>query len=465
MLLGFIASLFLARLLTPHEIGIFSVAYVFAGLLRTIREMGLGAYIVQEAELTDDRLRTASGIAILIAVITGGIVASLAVVAGDFYREAGVTQAIYVIAFSFLLVPFGATTMSVLRRGMRFRDIAIIDLTSVLAQNGSAITLAWLGFSYMSLAWSSLIGIFATVVAAYFFRPKAMPWKPSLREWRRVLSFSSFASGSSLVNYASYSANDLVLGRMLNMESVALVNRANGLSELVTTVVGRAANAVSLPYFSKQQREGTAQGPAFIQASTIITMILFPTCAVMATVAEPLILLLFGPQWTQSIKVLQILCLAAIVRGPALLSGQVMAAAGGVRKQFALDVQGLVIKFTLVIACAGFGLQAVAWGIVASNALVALLRLRALNQVVATTWRSLWPVVGQGLTVAACSMVGPVVTMTVASSGQYPPYLLLVAAGLSAAAGWLGAVFLTTNPLRVEIAKVLQRRSRGDEAP
>lgn len=455
MVISFIASVFLARLLTPSEIGIFSVAFVFAGLLRTIREMGLGAYIVQESELTAERLKTAFGISLLIAVITGAMVAALAGVAGDFYHEAGVTRSLYIVALSFLLVPFGSSTMALLRRDMHFKDLAVIDLIAILVQNVAAVLLAWFGFSYMSLAWSALMGTTATVICTFFYRPVAMPWMPSLREWRRVIGFSAFASGSSLVNYASFSASDLVLGKMLNMESVALFNRANGLSELLSGVIARVMATVGLPYFSQQHRDGVAQAPAFVEASTMIAMLTSPIYAVLAIVAEPTILLLFGPQWTSSIAVLQILCLAAILRGPAFLASQVMTAAGGIRQLFNLDVLALVIKFAAVIACANFGLQAVAWGYCAASVITTVLRLRALNRLIDSNWKALWPIAKHGLLTAALSLIGPALIMLLMP--HYPPYLTLLLAGLTAAAGWTFAVFITTNPLRHNLVDAVVR--------
>lgn len=455
MIISFIASVFLARLLTPTEIGIFSVAFVFAGLLRTIRELGLGTYIVQERELTDERLRTAFGISILIAVVTGGMVAALAGFAGDFYQEAGITRSLYVVGLSFLLVPFGSTTMAFLLRNMHFKDLAVVDFISILVQNGSAVLLAWLGFSYMSLAWAALMGTTATVICSFFFRPSSLPWMPSLREWRRVMGFSAFSFGTSLVNYANQTASDLVLGKMLNMESVALFNRANGLSELLNGIIARVVTTVGLPYFSQQGRDGIPPAPAFIEASTIIAMITSPVYAVLAIVAAPAILLLFGSQWVQSIAVLQILCVAAILRGPAFLTNQVMTAAGGIRQQLNLDILGLMIKFAAVIVCAGYGLQAVAWGYCFASVVAVVLKVHVLNRMIDSNWTALWPIAKYGLLTAALSTVGP--TLIMAITPNSPPLLTLAGAGLTALAGWMIAVFVTTNPLKPNLIEALTR--------
>ena len=84
MVVNFVGSVCIARLLTPHEIGLFSVSYVFAGLLRTLREMGIPTYIVQEPELTRDRISSAFGLSLVLAALTAGVLAG----SGPFCREA-----------------------------------------------------------------------------------------------------------------------------------------------------------------------------------------------------------------------------------------------------------------------------------------------------------------------------------------------------------------------------------------
>ncbi|MBE0475394.1 oligosaccharide flippase family protein, partial [Rhodoferax sp.] len=52
-----ISSMAIARLLTPAEIGVFSVTVVLLSFVSTIRDMGAGQYLVQEKELTTERIR------------------------------------------------------------------------------------------------------------------------------------------------------------------------------------------------------------------------------------------------------------------------------------------------------------------------------------------------------------------------------------------------------------------------
>lgn len=453
MLINFGASIFLARLLTPHEIGIFSVAYVFAGLLRTIREMGLGSYIVQEKELTAERFRTAFGISIVIAALTAAILAALADPAGDFYREPGITQALYVIAASFLLVPFGATTLSYLRREMRFVDIAVIETVSTIVQNASAVTMAWLGFGFMSLAWSSLIGILASILMVLFYRPKSMPWRPSLLEWRRVLGFSSFVSGSSMVSYINYGASDLVLGRMLNVSSVALFNRGNSLAEMIGPMILKAVNAVSLPYFAEKSRGGESLLPAFLRSSTLLSVVSLPVYLVMMITADPLIRVLYGSQWLDSIIVLQWLCLAAMLRMPLALSSHLMTAIGQVRQLFALDVKLLLAKLLFVILGALHSLEAVAIAYCLATGVGSFLRFNLVRRQVDFKAAHFVELIKPTILPAVLSAAGPAMLIYCLETS----YLILIGSAGLAFVGWVFGVLIFDNPMGCELRGFINR--------
>ena len=444
LIINFIGSMFLARMLTPYEIGVFSVAYVFAGLLRTIREMGIGSYIVQESELTTLRFRTAFGISILLAVATALIVAAFAIPVGAFYREPGITDALLVIALSFLLVPFGATTQSYLRREMRFKDIAVINSLSTLVQNVAAVLLAWIGLSYMSLAWSSLIGILATILCVLYYRPSTLPWLPSLAEWRRVIKFGSYVSGSLLVSHCNASLGDLLLGRLINMEAVALFNRAKGLSELIVSILWQATNSVSLPFFSQAIREGRPVLPPFLHATTLYYTLSIPICAVLAVMAEPAILLLYGDQWTSSAPLLQILCLATAIGAPATLTNQLLTAMGEVRAQFKLDVQYLILKLVLVLACAPFGLEAIAWGYCASALMSNILRIQKIFHLIGMGMRDVVATYEQSIAPTLLSILGP---LTIICLELNSLVLTLLFCSLSATTGFVLAIFVTKNTL------------------
>ena len=454
MVINFATSIVLARLLTPAEIGIFSVAFVFAGLLRTIRELGIGAYIVQEPDLTEERLRSAFGVAIFVSLLTAGAVAVLAPFVGTFYRESGITSVLLVVAATFVLAPLGSTTLALLRRDMRFKEISIAELFATVIQSIAGVALAWLGFSYMSLAWSSLIGIIASVLIAMYYRPASTPWLPGFAEWRRVWSFCRFASASSLIGNMNGAASDLVLGRMLNMESVALFNRAQSLADLIGPILFRAINAVSLPYFVKAKKDGDDLGELYFRSSALMAAISLPTYCVLGLLAKPIVQLLYGAPWVGSIPILQILCFAAVIRAPIALSTQILTAIGQVKRLFVLDCQALVVKVALAIAAAPFGLQMVAWSFCLSSLLLTLQRVHVTATVLKTRRIDAWRAVATSFLPSALASVGPLALIQTDLS----PLVLLPVAGLLAAVGWLAGALIQPGHIKDEILRLRSQR-------
>ena len=61
------AVMVLARLLTPAEIGVYSVGAAVVALAHVVRDFGVGNYRIQEKELTAERISAALDVVVLIA--------------------------------------------------------------------------------------------------------------------------------------------------------------------------------------------------------------------------------------------------------------------------------------------------------------------------------------------------------------------------------------------------------------
>ena len=65
------SNMVLARLLTPEQIGVYSVSLAVIGVAHVLREFGVGNFLIQQKDLHDDHVRTAFGLALAV----GGLLA------------------------------------------------------------------------------------------------------------------------------------------------------------------------------------------------------------------------------------------------------------------------------------------------------------------------------------------------------------------------------------------------------
>lgn len=462
--LQLVSSLIIARLLTPAEIGVFSVAAIFAALASNFRDFGVGEYLIQEKNLTTKKIRAALaaniGLSWLMAVIlflASGPVA-------DFYRHAGVTTVMQIQSVNFLLIPFGAVTMAYYRRELNYRPLFIAGLLANTTSFLVATTGALAGFGYLALAWASLAGVLVTVGYAVSVRPADLPFWPSLSGLREVVNFGKHAIGIYFLGQVGKSAPEAVIGRALDMASVAFFSRANGLMEIFNRTVLRAAAPVCLPYFAQEARAGQRTAEGYLKATTLLTGIGWPFFVYIGVIAYSAIRVLYGGQWMSSVPLAQILCVVAILELPYWLATEVMIAEGRIDQSNKLQfvVQGLrVASLALVVP---FGLTGVCWGLALAALGGTFASHRFLRQIIGLRFRDM---------VRACIPSGAVTAVAATPSlvvalfiEQTEANCLAVFAGCSLATGaaWIASLKICKHPFWMEAVTLFEKMRKRAEA-
>ncbi len=244
----------IARLLTPSEIGIYSVTMVLLGFIATFRDLGAGQYLVQNKSLTEEKMRATWSVQLGLGLFFAVLVLAAAVPVARFYGEPQMVGIMLILALNFAMTPFQAYPYAWLIREMRFGSIAGVRFSSALTHGVSAIGLAWLGYGPVSLAWANTLSTVAGIVAVWFIARPRLPWRPITRGIRDVISFGSKLTAASLMNTLSSGAPELLLGKLQGMADAGLFSRGQGLVTMFQRLVLDAVNSVALPYFARQSR-------------------------------------------------------------------------------------------------------------------------------------------------------------------------------------------------------------------
>jgi O-antigen/teichoic acid export membrane protein len=221
-----VSSMVIARLLTPNEIGVFSVTMVLLTFVSTVRDMGAGLYLVQEKELTTERIKAVWAVQLGLGLGLAILVLLASYPVSVFYNEPRMRDIMLLVALNYAINPFGSLTYAWLMREMRYENIAFMRFSSSLAGALVATWLAWSSFGPISLAIGSLATTVVNALIAVYFRPKFFPWLPGLGEIRRVLMFGSQFTFSSIVYTVSGSAPELLLGKLQDFTAAGLTTNA-----------------------------------------------------------------------------------------------------------------------------------------------------------------------------------------------------------------------------------------------
>ncbi|MBK8401740.1 MAG: lipopolysaccharide biosynthesis protein [Propionivibrio sp.] len=449
------STLVISRLLTPTEIGIFSVAAVLAALASAFRDFGVAEYLIQEKNLTTEKIRAALTANIAISWLMAIVLFASSDMVASFYREPGIAEVMRILSVNFLLIPFGAVTMAYFRRELNYRPIFIAGLLANITSFAVATAAAFAGMGFMSLAWSSLAGTIVNVVVSIIARPKNFPRWPGLKGLAEVAHFGKHASGIYFVGQIGRSAPEAVIGRALDMASVAFFSRANGLMALFNKTVLAAVLPVCLPYFSQAARANQETKIGYLKATSLLAVIGWPFFMYMGLIAFSAIRLLYGPQWLQSVLLAQILCVVAILELPYYLGSEVMIAEGRIDQSNRLQFILQSLRLASLALVFPFGLPGACWGLVAAALCGAFVSHQFLHQIIGLNLSDVIRSIAPSAYAALISMVPPLLLVLFTGQTEKNHIYVFMGSGLVMAVSWLAALKFLRHPFWEEIDRLV----------
>jgi len=459
------SSILIARLLTPAEIGAFSVAMVLLLYVNAVRDLGAGQYIVQMRELTPAGLRSVWAVQLGLGLFLASLVALASYPVSQFYREPKMRDILLVVALNYALTPFGSLTYAYLMREMRFQALAAMRSGAALVGAIVTIGLAYIGWGSMSLAVGSLASSVATAALGMFFRPEVLPWKPGLGEVKSVFKFGSRLTLTSVLSTFSNSMPELLLGRLQSLIAAAMYSRANGLVSLYLRLFFDPVSTVCLPWFATQQREQGGFGPAFVKSVSYLSAVGWSFCLALIFLAQPMIRLLYGWQWDEAVPIARLLAIASLFSVPAVLCQTALVASGAAGKLARLVVLNTAITVGCLAVGAHYSLIGAATGMLVATALNSMLNLQRTCVWIGVSLRDLGPALARSGMVAACSAALPAACLWYYGPNPVDRGAPLVLGGLGSAAGFLAGVVLARHPIAEELAhlrlKLMSRFSRS----
>ncbi len=453
-----------SRLLTPAQIGVFSVAAALTALAHMLRSFGVSEYVVQEKVLDEATIRTAFTLSLIIAWILAVMLFAASGLIGHFYGDPGVGQVVRVLSVTFFLLPFGTTALALLQRDLEFGTLYKIRLGETAVRSGVTIGLAFAGFGYMSMAWASLAAMVAWIIGCVVWGWEYRVRGLGLSQWRRIVPFGVNRTVADIVIQLGMQSANIVVGRMLGMAAAGFYSRGYGLINMFREKVLNAINAVAFPAFAHEHRERDAAPDLFMRSLVYVTGISWPFFGFAMLMAFPIIRLFFGDQWDAAVPVMRWLCGAAILGTLTFQCNEFFTAIGRVGVVTAVQIQYQLVRLGIAIVAALYSIEAVAASQILVYVVATVLYYRKLRQYKALTIRKFIKALLPSAMITILACIVPAASFLWFAPISRHIFLALSVASIGAGLGWLLGLMLTNHPLMNEIrhgVSLLRRRLFG----
>jgi O-antigen/teichoic acid export membrane protein len=455
----------LSRLLTPHEMGIFTLAAATAGVLSTLRTCGLSSYVVRAQRVDAALLSSVFTINLIISLATAALILGLSSFGGLLLGDPEVQRALAVLAVVPLVGVFEFRPAAMIERLGNFRAIALTNVLRGFVGNATMVALAFLNFSYMSQAYGQVASAVTAAVALNSIGRSHAGLRIGLENWREILTYGSRLFAIAGVTGIANRLMEMILAHALGLSALGLYSRALDLNEMWDNLHALVIRIVFVD-LAEQQRQGRPLREIYLRILSVITMLLWPIFAGAVVLAGPLIWILLGPEWIGAAVPLSILLIGSCVLISISMTWEVFVlcdqTALQARFEFIRNGAGLLLFAT---GCA-FGLVGASFARL-GEALLALAIYRPhLQRMTETRGSDYAPIYGHGMVLTGIAVLPSAAVMWAWDWSVQTPLQYIVPAVLLGIVGWLGGLWYLRHPLLTEIQTILSgtrslRRTQG----
>jgi O-antigen/teichoic acid export membrane protein len=296
MVVQFVRSIFLARLLAPDDFGLYAFAFSFVVATRAIPQFGLGGALLHRERQSEGEqaLRVHFTLSVLFSLIWGGMLIFVSGLIANGMRN---TIVLVILSTQIIdnLVQTGKFTFA---KRVEFGRIALVNILTTFISTGIALFMAWHGFGVWSLVATDIVAALIGVLGYYVFRPI---WRPrfgwSKEVVRYFINFGSRSFLSGLLKDLLDEVDDLWTGRYLGESPLGFYSRAFTFATYPRRVLAAPLNLVTGSTYAELKGRRKRLSQAFFRVNSFLIRVGFLSAGLLALVAPEFIRLVIGEKW------------------------------------------------------------------------------------------------------------------------------------------------------------------------
>jgi len=379
--------IFLARLLTQSEFGIFGIInFIVFTLFGFLSNIGLGASLIQKKEkIEKDDLSTVFSVQLILVLFLNVLAWVLSPWLVNAYNLShSAIWLMRVTAFCLILTSFKTIPSVLLEKELLYHKLLIPDVVETISFNFLAVILAYFHFGVWSLTIALIVRTFLGAIILFIVSSWPIIFKISKKSLKDLLSFGLPYQANSLLALLKDNLTPTIIAFFYGPAAVGFVNLAQGIASKpmeITNVVNR----VVFPTFSKIQNNREQVARWMEKGIKMMSYLYLPLVFGLLVTARPILTLVYASKsdkWLPSLSALYPFLIGALPVVMTTTATNVLYALG-----YSKTVLRLMVIYTALTWVVGIpliikiGYSGIAWAGMAVGVLSVVLVLRELKKV------------------------------------------------------------------------------------
>ncbi|MCL8006646.1 lipopolysaccharide biosynthesis protein [Gelidibacter japonicus] len=311
----FLTGFILMRLLTPEDFGLVAIVTVFLGFSQLFTTVGLSSSIINKKDITKHDFDNIFTFSFFMGLVMALILFLLSTRLALFFEDTRLEVLFKISALALFIAPLGAIPSAVLKRRLKFKALALINIFSTFIALFVAIIMAYYDYGYFSLIAQKVIYYGLNVILLFFASKYAPSFWFNFLNLKKHLAFGVPILGSNLVNYSIGNIDNFLIGKFLGANSLGYYGRAFALVTIPSTRIGMIINQTMFPVFSNMKNKNIDIKENVLKLYSIISYTVF-LFALLYIVAARSLIQIISPdgEWDSIIPIIHALALVSIFK-------------------------------------------------------------------------------------------------------------------------------------------------------
>lgn len=380
--ISFVVVLILAYLLGPSAMGLMALASVFIAFIQVFLDQGITSALIQREDLEPEHLDSAFWSNLVLGVGLMLLSWGLSDWVAARFNEPALADILRALAPIFLIGALSTVQQALLTREFAFKSLALRSLVGTAGGGVVGVGMALANFGVWSLVGQQLVEQLLNLSVLWWASPWRPRWRFSWGHLRPLWNFGLPVMAFNFSNFFNRRIDDLLIGYFLGTVALGYYSVAYRIIRVLVLLLTNTTLQVGLPTFSRLQQQPELIRSAFYTVNQWTSLISFPLFMGVGVFAPELIMLCFGPSWTPSISVMQVLSIVGVLQSILFFNSTVLMAMGKPSWRLGINVLQAVVGTLCFYLAVPWGITVMAATYVFSSYMLAPLYLWLVHRLI-----------------------------------------------------------------------------------
>lgn len=319
-IVGFFIGIVLARLLSPQDYGLVGISMIFIAFSNVFIEAGFSNALIRKLDRNQTDYSTAFHFNAVMGVTMYIILFVAAPFVAGYFEDDTLIPLTRIVSITIILNSLCIVQNAILTAEFKMKEQAIINISAQIPSGVVAMYFAFRGFGVYSLAIQTVL---SSTIRTIMFWVRAK-WRPSMKfsrnSMRYLWGFGSKLIGANLIGTFFNEIYTILIGKYISKTDLGYYSKGRSLSVQSENICSGVVQKVAIPILSQYQNDMIQLKEKYRELTMIINCIMTLISGIMIAIASPLVAMIWGYKWADTVPVLQLLIIGNVVSYVSYLS-------------------------------------------------------------------------------------------------------------------------------------------------